>query len=143
MAEKNNGVSSNTTTTQPLWLLAEITYQCPLQCAFCYNPTDFDKHTQNELDTESWIKVLRQSRELGAAQLGISGGEPLLRKDIEEIVTEASSLGYYSNLITSGAGMNEKRIDALKDGGLDHIQLSMHDITEEINNFITNTKTFK
>ena len=39
--------------------------------------------------------------------------------------------------------MNEKRIDALKDGGLDHIQLSMHDITEEINNFITNTKTFK
>ena len=87
----------------------------------------------------SWIKVLRQSRDLGAAQLGISGGEPLLRKDIEEIVTEASSLGYYSNLITSGAGMNEKRIDALKDGGLDHIQLSMHDITEEINNFITNT----
>ena len=143
MAEKNNGVSSNTTATQPLWLLAEITYQCPLQCAFCYNPTDFDKHTQNELDTESWIKVLRQARDLGAAQLGISGGEPLLRKDIEEIVTEANSLGYYSNLITSGAGMNEKRIDALKDGGLDHIQLSMHDITEEINNFITNTKTFK
>jgi len=143
MAEKNNGVSSNTTATQPLWLLAEITYQCPLQCAFCYNPTDFDKHTQNELDTDAWIKVLRQSRDLGAAQLGISGGEPLLRKDIEEIVQEASSLGYYSNLITSGAGMNEKRIDALKDGGLDHIQLSMHDITEEINNFITNTKTFK
>ena len=51
MAEKNNGVSSNSTATQPLWLLAEITYQCPLQCAFCYNPTDFDKHTQNELDT--------------------------------------------------------------------------------------------
>ena len=71
------------------------------------------------------------------------GGEPLLRKDIEEIVIEASSLGYYSNLITSGAGMNEKRIDALKDGGLDHIQLSMHDITEEINNFITNTKNFQ
>ena len=143
MAEKNNGVSKSTTATQPLWLLAEITYQCPLQCAFCYNPTDFDKHANNELDTESWMKVLRQARDLGAAQLGISGGEPLLRKDIEEIVTEASSLGYYSNLITSGAGMNEKRIDALKDGGLDHIQLSMHDITEEVNNFITNTKTFK
>ena len=51
--KKINGVSASTTATQPLWLLAEITYQCPLQCAFCYNPTDFDKHTQNELDTES------------------------------------------------------------------------------------------
>jgi pyrroloquinoline quinone biosynthesis protein E len=73
MAEQNNGVSSATTTTQPLWLLAEITYRCPLHCAFCYNPTDYDKHTQNELDTKSWLSVLNQARDLGAAQLGISG----------------------------------------------------------------------
>ncbi|MGE4596576.1 MAG: pyrroloquinoline quinone biosynthesis protein PqqE [Methylophilaceae bacterium] len=140
---QNNGVSSSTTSTQPLWLLAEITYRCPLHCAFCYNPTDYDKHTQNELDTKSWLRVLNQARELGAAQLGISGGEPLLRDDIEVIVEEARQLGYYSNLITSGVGLTDKRIDAFKKGGLDHIQLSMHDITEEINNFITNTKTFQ
>ena len=140
---QNNGVSSSITATQPLWLLAEITYRCPLHCAFCYNPTDYDKHTQNELDTKSWLRVLNQARELGAAQLGISGGEPLLRDDIEVIVEEARQLGYYSNLITSGVGLTDKRIDAFKKGGLDHIQLSMHDITEEINNFITNTKTFK
>lgn len=140
---QNNGVSSSTTATQPLWLLAEITYRCPLHCAFCYNPTDYDKHTQNELDTKSWLRVLNQARELGAAQLGISGGEPLLRDDIEVIVEEARQLGYYSNLITSGVGLTDKRIDAFKKGGLDHIQLSMHDITEEINNFITNTKTFQ
>jgi len=126
-----------------LWLLAEITYRCPLHCAFCYNPTDYDKHTQNELDTNSWLSVLNQARDLGAAQLGISGGEPLLRDDIEVIVEEAHQLGYYSNLITSGVGLTDKRIDAFKKGGLDHIQLSMHDITEEINNFITDTKTFK
>lgn len=143
MAEQNNGVSSATTTTQPLWLLAEITYRCPLHCAFCYNPTDYDKHTQNELDTKSWLSVLNQARDLGAAQLGISGGEPLLRDDIEIIVEEAHQLGYYSNLITSGVGLTDKRIDAFKKGGLDHIQLSMHDITEEINNFITDTKTFQ
>lgn len=139
----NNGVAASKTNTQPLWLLAEITYRCPLHCAFCYNPTDYAKYTQNELTTEQWIKVLRDARKLGALQLGISGGEPLLRDDIEEIVREAHKLGYYSNLITSGVGLTEKRIDEFKAGGLDHIQLSMHDITEEINNFITNTKTFE
>lgn len=140
---KNNGVAANITHTQPLWLLAEVTYRCPLHCAFCYNPTDYDKHTQNELSTEQWIQALRDARKMGAIQLGISGGEPLLRDDIEDIVIEAKKLGYYSNLITSGVGLTEKRIQAFKDGGLDHIQLSMHDITEEINNFITNTKTFE
>ena len=140
---KNNGVAANITHTQPLWLLAEVTYRCPLHCAFCYNPTDYDKHTQNELSTEQWINALRDARKMGAIQLGISGGEPLLRDDIEDIVIEAKKLGYYSNLITSGVGLTEKRIQAFKDGGLDHIQLSMHDITEEINNFITNTKTFE
>lgn len=139
----NNGVAASKTNTQPLWLLAEVTYRCPLHCAFCYNPTDYAKYTQNELTTEQWIKVLRDARKLGALQLGISGGEPLLRDDIEEIVREAHTLGYYSNLITSGVGLTEKRIDEFKAGGLDHIQLSMHDITEEINNFITDTKTFQ
>ena len=139
----NNGVAASQTNTQPLWLLAEITYRCPLHCAFCYNPTDYDKYTENELTTEQWIKVLRDARKLGALQLGISGGEPLLRDDIEEIVREAHTLGYYTNLITSGVGLTEKRISEFKEGGLDHIQLSMHDITEEINNFITNTKTFE
>jgi len=143
MAQQNNGVDSTITNKRPLWLLAEITYRCPLHCAFCYNPTDYANHTKNELDTQSWIKVLNQARDLGALQLGISGGEPLLRDDIEIIVEEAHQLGYYSNLITSGVGLTDKRIDAFKKGGLDHIQLSMHDITEEISNFVTDTKTFK
>mgnify|MGYP001216537506 FL=1 len=143
MTTLNNGVEANITQTQPLWLLAEITYRCPLHCAFCYNPTDYADHTKNELNTDEWIKVLRDARKMGALQLGISGGEPLLRDDIEDIVTEANQLGYYSNLITSGVGLTEKRIDSFKAGGLDHIQLSMHDITEEISNFVTDTKTFK
>ena len=143
MASLNNGVESNVTQTQPLWLLAEITYRCPLHCAFCYNPTDYADYTKNELGTDEWIKVLRDARKLGALQLGISGGEPLLRDDIEDIVVEANHLGYYSNLITSGVGLTEKRIDAFKSGGLYHIQLSMHDITEEISNFVTDTSTFK
>ncbi|SDK09209.1 pyrroloquinoline quinone biosynthesis protein E [Methylophilus rhizosphaerae] len=143
MAQLNNGVAASVTQKQPLWLLAEVTYRCPLHCAFCYNPTDYDKHTKNELSTEQWISALRDARKMGAIQLGISGGEPLLRDDIEDIVAEAHKLGYYSNLITSGVGLTEKRIQAFKEGGLDHIQLSMHDVTEDISNFITNTRTFE
>src|SRR5690606_39808996 len=53
-----------------------------------------------------------------------SGGEPLARDDLEDLVAEAHALGYYVNLITSGIGLNEQRIRALKEAGLDHIQLS-------------------
>lgn len=125
----------------PLWLLAEITYKCPLHCVFCYNPVDYTNYGQ-ELSTDDWLRVLRQGRELGATQLGFSGGEPLMRDDLEVLVKEARNLGYYSNLITSGIGLNEKRIAAFKEGGLDHIQLSFQDSTREMNDFLSSTKTF-
>ncbi len=125
----------------PLWLLAEVTYRCPLHCVFCYNPVDYAKQ-HRELTTAEWLRVLREARALGAAQLGLSGGEPLLREDLEEIVREARSLGYYTNLLTSGVGMTESRIAALKDAGLDHIQLSFQDSTREMNDFLSSTRTF-
>lgn len=125
----------------PLWLLAELTYRCPLHCAFCFNPLDFDQH-KNELDTDGWIRVLRQARALGSVQCGFSGGEPMLRDDLEILVAEARSLGYYTNLLTSGVGLNDKRARALKDAGLDHIQLSFQDSTKELNDFLSNTTTF-
>lgn len=125
----------------PLWLLAELTYRCPLHCAFCYNPIGFDQ-VKREIDTETWIRTLQQARELGSVQCGFSGGEPLLRDDLEELVGEARRLGYYTNLLTSGVGLNEKRAGALKDAGLDHIQLSFQDSTRELNDFLSNTRTF-
>ena len=126
----------------PLWLLMELTYRCPLHCVFCYNPTDF-ANTGPELTTGEWLRVLREARELGAVQLGLSGGEPLVRDDLEVIVEEAHSLGYYSNLITSGIGMTEERIAALKRAGLDHIQLSFQDSSREVNDFLSSTRTFE
>ena len=128
--------------SRPLWLLAEVTYKCPLHCVFCYNPVDYTRYGE-ELGTEDWLRVLRQGRELGATQLGFSGGEPLTRDDLEIMVTEARKLGYYSNLITSGVGLNEKRIAAFKEGGLDHIQLSFQDSTREMNDFLSSTRTFE
>jgi PqqA peptide cyclase len=125
----------------PLWLLLEVTYRCPLHCVYCYNPLDFAR-VEETMTTADWIRVLREARELGSVQLGLSGGEPLLRDDLEEITAEAHRLGYYINLITSGVGLTEKRIGALKDAGLDHIQVSFQDSTREMNDFLSHTKTF-
>jgi PqqA peptide cyclase len=126
----------------PLWLLLELTYRCPLHCAFCYNPTEIAR-SGAELDTEDWLRVLREARSLGAVQLGLSGGEPLVRDDLEIIVAEAHLLGFYINLITSGVGLNETRIAALKAAGLDHIQLSFQDSSREVNDFLSSTRTFE
>ena len=97
---------------QPLWLLAELTYQCPLHCVFCYNPTQHAR-INDEMSTAQWVDVMQQARKLGAAQLGFSGGEPLLRDDLEELVQEAHRLGYYTNLITSGVGLTATTFAAL------------------------------
>jgi PqqA peptide cyclase len=126
----------------PLWLLAELTYRCPLHCVFCFNPVDFAQH-DNELGTEDWLRVLREGRELGAVQCGLSGGEPLLRDDLEVIVAEAKRLGYYTNLLTSGVGLSANRAAALKTAGLDHVQLSFQDSTREMNDFLSHTRTFE
>lgn len=125
----------------PLWLLAELTYRCPLHCVFCYNPVDYARHPE-ELATDQWIDTLRQARQLGSVQCGFSGGEPLLRDDLTDLAAEAHRLGYYTNLLTSGVGLTEKRADALRDAGLDHIQLSFQDSSRELNDFLSHTRTF-
>jgi len=126
----------------PLWLLAELTYRCPLHCVFCYNPVDFAA-TENELSTDDWLRVLREARAAGSVQCGFSGGEPMLREDLEILVAEAKKLGFYTNLLTSGVGLTEERIVKLKEAGLDHIQLSFQDSTKELNDFLSHTKTFE
>jgi pyrroloquinoline quinone biosynthesis protein E len=122
-------------------LLCELTYRCPLHCAFCSNPVDYMSNRE-ELTTSEWIRVMREARALGAVQLGLSGGEPLSRPDLEELVAEAQALGFYSNLITSGVGLDEARIAALKRAGLDHIQLSFQDSSKQMNDFLSSTRTF-
>jgi pyrroloquinoline quinone biosynthesis protein E len=125
----------------PLWLLAEVTYACPLHCVFCYNPVDYTQHGP-ELTTQEWIKVLRDARAAGSVQCGFSGGEPLVRDDLETLVAEAHQLGFYTNLLTSGIGFTPERAKALKEAGLDHVQLSFQDSTRELNDFLSHTKTF-
>lgn len=127
---------------QPHWLLAELTYACPLQCPYCSNPVDFANY-KDEMSTADWIKVFREARALGAIQLGFSGGEPLVRQDLEELIAEARQLGFYTNLITSGIGLNKERIKDFKAAGLDHIQISFQSSEEAQNNFIAGTDSFQ
>lgn len=125
----------------PLWLLAELTYACPLQCAYCSNPVDFAGHGKT-MDTDAWLKVLREARQLGALQLGLSGGEPLVRQDLEVLVAESHTLGYYSNLITSGIGMDAERARTLKAAGLDHIQVSFQSSEANQNDEIAGMRAY-
>jgi len=126
----------------PLWMVAELTYRCPLHCPFCSNPVDF-AGIRGELTTQEWCRILGEARALGTVQLGFTGGEPLSRSDLEILVTEAHRLGFYTNLITSGIGLNETRIAALKRAGLDHVQLSFQDSTRQLNDFLSSTRTFE
>jgi pyrroloquinoline quinone biosynthesis protein E len=119
---------------RPLWLVLELTYRCPLKCVWCNNPLDFERYGRQELSTEEWKNVLRQARALGSLQLGFSGGEPMLRDDLEELVGYAGALGYYTNLITSGIGLSEKRLAALKQAGLKQIQLSIQSADRALTN---------
>lgn len=118
---------------KPLWLSLELTYRCPLKCSWCNNPLDFDDYSEKELSTEEWKQVLRDARTLGALQLGFTGGEPLVRDDLEELVAYADSIGFYTNLITSGIGLTDERLLKLKAAGLKQIQLSLQAMTPRIN----------
>ncbi len=126
----------------PLWLLCELTYACPLQCPYCSNPVEM-ANFKKELSTDDWIRVMREARKMGATQLGFSGGEPLTRPDLEELIAEARQLGFYTNLITSGLGMDEKRVAAFKKAGLDHIQVSFQASSADLNDLIAGTDAFE
>ena len=130
----------NNARPRPLWFVAELTYRCPLQCPYCTNPLDLHQYN-SELTTVQWADVLSQARELGSVQLGLSGGEPLVRKDLEQIVEHARGLGFYSNLITTGIGFNKARVETLKSLGLDHIQLSIQDKAKTPSAFFENTRS--
>ena len=126
----------------PRWLLAELTYSCPLQCPYCSNPIDYTVHS-NELATEEWKRVFSEARAMGAVQLGLSGGEPLTRKDLPRLVEHARELGYYTNLISSGYGLTEEKIIELKTAGLDHIQISIQAPEKILNNYLAGTDSYE
>ena len=133
------------TAPRPYALLAEITYRCPLHCPYCSNPIavrngnlaggapatpgktgsrELAPSCNGELSTDEWTRVIREAAALGILQIGFSGGEPLVRRDLPELVHAAREAKLYTNLITSGIGLADDRLGALRNAGLDSIQLS-------------------
>jgi pyrroloquinoline quinone biosynthesis protein E len=109
---------------RPLGLVAELTFRCPLRCPYCSNPTVYPP-VDRELDTAGWRRVFREAGDLGVLHALLSGGEPLARPDLEELVASARDAGLYTNLITSGVGLSPRRTADLQRAGLDSVQISL------------------
>jgi pyrroloquinoline quinone biosynthesis protein E len=125
--------------SNPLALIAELTHRCPLHCVYCSNPLELAA-VSSELSTQEWIDVFQQAGKLGVLHAHFTGGEPLARPDLRELVAGARAAGLYTNLITSGIGLNEVRLQGLVDAGLDHIQVSLQDSREDSANWIAGAK---
>src|SRR5260370_36147844 len=123
----------------PLALIAEVTHRCALHCVYCSNPLEL-AGTKAELSTEEWTSVFQQSGKLGVLHAHFTGGEPLARPDLTELIAAARAAGLYTNLITSGLGLNEQRLKALVDAGLDHIQISFQDSRQDAANWSAGAK---
>lgn len=127
---------------RPTTLLAEVTHRCPLHCPYCSNPLELVQ-AQAELTTGDWLRVLDQARALGVLQLGLSGGEPLVRKDLEALAAHARSLGMYQTLVTSGLGFTRQRAERFKEAGLEHVQISLQDADDDNAEFIAGVRSVK
>jgi len=129
-----------TETPNPLALVAELTHRCPLHCVYCSNPLNLAKR-ESELDTTAWARLLREAAALGALQVDFTGGEPLARPDLLDLVGAAREAGLYASLITSGLPLDEKRLDDLVAAGLDHLQLSFQGATTQSGQAFSGTTT--
>src|SRR5579859_4212749 len=125
--------------SNPLALIAEVTHRCPLHCVYCSNPMQL-AGTQSELSTAEWTSVFQQAGKLGMLHAHFTGGEPLARADLTELIAAARAAGLYTNLITSGIGLNDQRLENLVNAGLDHIQISFQDSREDAANWIAGAK---
>jgi pyrroloquinoline quinone biosynthesis protein E len=127
---------------RPYTLVAELTYRCPLRCVYCSNPLDYASH-QDALSTEDWLRVFREAEGLGVVQLNLTGGEPLIRDDLETLVEGARALDLYTNLITSGIPCTRERLARLKAGGLDNVQVSIQDVRAPESDRIAGLRSFE
>jgi MoaA/NifB/PqqE/SkfB family radical SAM enzyme len=110
-----------------LW---ELTYRCNARCAIC----DYWRRSPDpsrELDTAAIRSGLDKIFAHGCRVINFTGGEPLLRDDLEAIVGHASRLGMWTSVVTNGNLMTQERMIALREAGLDNLFLSLDSIHPE------------
>lgn len=126
---------------RPYTLVAELTYKCPLKCLYCSNPVNFHE-MQNELSTEQWCKAISEAADLGVVQLHFTGGEPVVRKDLPDLIRHARSRDLYTNLITGGTLLDEQKLRLYRECGLDHIQLSVQDTDRRTAELVAGVRSY-
>ncbi len=126
---------------RPYTLVAELTYRCPLRCSYCSNPIDWATR-KNELDTETWLRVFHEAEDLGVVGLNLTGGEPILRRDLEALIAGARKLDLYTNLITSGIPLSRNRLAEFRAAGLDSVQVSVQDVSAKGSDRMAGLKSF-
>ena len=126
---------------RPYTLIAELTYRCPLHCLYCSNPSNLAAHGK-EIDADTWIRVFHEAEELGVVQLNLTGGEPLLRDDLELLIEAARKLDLYTNLITSGIPLTSNRLSRLRASGLDSVQISIQSTRLSVSDRIAGMPSF-
>ncbi|MBI0581064.1 pyrroloquinoline quinone biosynthesis protein PqqE [Neobacillus cucumis] len=136
ITKSNNGVGP------PFSLLAELTHRCPLHCPYCSNPLKMAAETM-ELTTQDWCRVLSEAADLGVVEVHFSGGEPLLRNDLETLIRHANSLEMYTNLITSGIGLTTEKAAQLKEAGIENVQVSFQAGEAKLSDFIGGYRAFE
>jgi pyrroloquinoline quinone biosynthesis protein E len=129
---------------RPYTLVAELSYRCPLHCPYCSNPVEIvGDRWRTELETEHWIRAFREARALGVVQLALTGGEPMVRKDLDELVSAGRAAGLYSTLVTAGTTFTRERAERLKEAGLDHVQVSIQSPDPAENDRIAGVRSYE
>jgi pyrroloquinoline quinone biosynthesis protein E len=126
---------------RPFTLIAELSYRCPLKCVYCSNPLDYGRHA-DELDTATWLRVFQEAEDLGVVTLNLTGGEPLVRDDLEALIEGGRRLELYINLITSGIPLSRERLARFRALGLDNVQISIQDVRAAESDRIAGVRAF-
>src|SRR3954469_17091507 len=130
--------------SRPSTLIAELSYQCPLHCPYCSNPLDIgSERFRGELETRHWTRAFGEAGRLGVLQLALTGGEPMLRRDLAELCAGARDAGLYSSLINAGTLLTRERARGLKSAGLDHVQISIQSPDAADNDRIAGNRSFE
>ena len=125
--------------TYPVLSEFAITHRCNLRCKFCY----LENYNTPEMSTKKAKKIiLKLKNEAKVPFISFTGGEPLLRTDLEELIKYANSIGLKVNLISNGTLLTKERVISLKKAGLRSAQISLESPDEKIHNFLTGAKTF-
>lgn len=117
-----------------------VTYRCNLRCRFCYagcgNGCGAPRRGEMSIDQ---IRTILHTiyHEAQAPTVSFTGGEPLLRADLPEMVSYAKSLGFRVNLISNGTLATPERVKALADAGLDSAQVSLEGPNASLHDRIT------